>query len=210
MPDDLIGMFETVESTATQLPVVRAKRLQLVRSAPVAERPNERKLGGYSFTSVSRPTSPKPSQRVLPERPRLVVIWMTPFDAAVPYKAAAAGPFTTSMVSISSGLMSLIRDGNWPPTSIGEDSGVLSSRTPSTMISGSLEREMELEPRMRTRVPAPLSPADVCTTTPGARELSASEKVLTAAVVICDASIMAVDAPFSRRRSVWPVAVTTT
>src|SRR5829696_3758177 len=213
MPDDLIGMFEMVESTATQddaVPDVRENRLQLVRSTPASVWPYERKLGGYSFTSVSRPTSPKPSQRVLPARPRLVVIWMTPFDAAVPYSAAAAGPFTTSMLSISSGLMSLIRDGNWPPTSIGEDSGVLSSRTPSTMISGSLEREMELEPRMRTRVPAPLSPADVCTTTPGARELSASEKVLTAAVVICDASIMAVDAPFSRRRSVWPVAVTTT
>ena len=105
------------------------------------------------------------------------------------------------MLSISSGLMSFSREGNCPPTSIADDSGVLSSRTPSTMISGSFDSEIELEPRMRMRVPAPLSPADVCTTTPGARELSASEKVLTAAVVICDASIVAVDAPLSRRRS---------
>ncbi len=106
--------------------------------------------------------------------------------------------------------MSLSRDGNWPPTSIGDDSAVLSSRTPSTMMSGSLESEIEFEPRMRTRAPAPLSPDDVCTMTPGAREPSASAKVLTAAVVICDASIIAVDAPLSRRRSLCPVAVTTT
>ena len=78
------------------------------------------------------------------------------------------------------------------------------------MSSGSFDSEMELEPRMRTRVPAPLSPAEVCTTTPGARELSASEKVLTAAVVICVASMVAVEAPLSRRRSLCPVAVTTT
>ena len=139
---------------------------------------------------MSVPVSPNASHRVLPARPFFVVTWSTPFDAAVPYSAAAAGPLMISMLSMSSGLMSLMRDGNWPPTSIGDDSGVLSSRTPSTMSSGSLESEMEFEPRMRTRVPAPLSPADVCTTTPGARELSASEKVLTAAVLICDASIV--------------------
>ena len=34
MPDDLIGMLEIVESTPTQLPIVRANRLQFVRSAP--------------------------------------------------------------------------------------------------------------------------------------------------------------------------------
>ena len=160
--------------------------------------------------SVSVPVSPNVSQRVLPARPFFVVTWSTPFAAAVPYSAAAAGPLMTSMLSMSSGLRSLMRDGNCPPTSIGEDSGVLSSRTPSTMSSGSLESEIEFEPRMRTRVPAPLSPAEDSTTTPGARELNASEKVLTAAVVTCDASIVEVDAPLSRRRSLCPVAVTTT
>src|SRR5437868_703298 len=119
MPEDSIGMLEIVESTATQLPTVRANRLQLVRSTPLAE---------------------------------------------------------------------------CPPTATGGDSGVLSSRTPSTRGSGSLESEIEFEPRMRTRVPAPLSPEEDSTTTPGARELSASEKVLTAAVVICDASMLEVDA----------------
>ena len=39
-------MFEIVESTTEQLPVVRANRLQLVRSAPVDERPYERRLAG--------------------------------------------------------------------------------------------------------------------------------------------------------------------
>jgi hypothetical protein len=36
---------------------------------------------------------------------------MTPLEAAVPYSAAAAGPFTISILSISSGLMSFMREG---------------------------------------------------------------------------------------------------
>ena len=51
------------------------------------------------------------SSRGRPAFPFLVVIWMTPFDASVPYSVAAAGPFTTSIDSMSSGLMSLSRDG---------------------------------------------------------------------------------------------------
>ena len=42
IPDDSIGMLEIVESTAAQLPVVRANRLQLVRRAPVDDLPYER------------------------------------------------------------------------------------------------------------------------------------------------------------------------
>jgi hypothetical protein len=38
------------------------------------------------------------------------VIWITPFAAAVPYIAAAAGPFRISMLSISSGFRSFIRE----------------------------------------------------------------------------------------------------
>ena len=41
-----------------------------------------------------------------PATPRRVKIWMTPAAASVPYRVAAAAPFTTSMRSMSSGLMS--------------------------------------------------------------------------------------------------------
>ena len=97
--------------------------------------------------------------------------------------------------------MSLNRDGNCPPTSIGEDCEVLSTRTPSMIRSGSFDREIELEPRMRMREPEPVSPDAVCTTTPGARELSTSEKVLTVAMLTVPLSMDAVDTPLSRRRS---------
>jgi hypothetical protein len=40
---------------------------------------------------------------------------MTPFAACVPYNVAADGPFTISMLSISSGSMSFRNDGR-PPT----------------------------------------------------------------------------------------------
>jgi len=46
IPADLIGMFEIVESTATQLPSVRANRLQFVRSAPASLWPYERRFAG--------------------------------------------------------------------------------------------------------------------------------------------------------------------
>ncbi|MPM55605.1 hypothetical protein SDC9_102402 [bioreactor metagenome] len=39
-------------------------------------------------------------------RPVFVVIKMTPFPALEPYKAAADAPFSTDMLSISSGLIS--------------------------------------------------------------------------------------------------------
>ena len=45
-----------------------------------------------------------------PSRPRLVKIWMTPPDASVPYSVVAAGPFTTSMRSMSDAAMSFSGD----------------------------------------------------------------------------------------------------
>ena len=42
-------------------------------------------------------------------------IWITPADASAPYRVAAAGPFTISMDSMSSGLMSLSRLPCCPP-----------------------------------------------------------------------------------------------
>ena len=44
-----------------------------------------------------------------PALPFFVMIWITPAEASAPYSVAAAGPFTTSMLSISSGLRSLKR-----------------------------------------------------------------------------------------------------
>ena len=41
-----------------------------------------------------------------PSTPRLVMIWMTPLAASVPYKVAAAGPLMISMLSMSLGSMS--------------------------------------------------------------------------------------------------------
>src|SRR6202171_2571484 len=108
------------------------------------------------------PPSTKVVQRGLPERPCLVVICITPFAAAVPYCAAAAGPLRTSYVSTSSGLISLNRDGTCPPTPIVVDAVValfpmeLLKRMPSTTISGSFVREIEVAPRILIRDPAPV------------------------------------------------------
>ena len=48
-------------------------------------------------------------------RPRFVNTWMTPADASEPKSVAAAGPFRTSMRSISSGLRSERRSSPAPP-----------------------------------------------------------------------------------------------
>src|SRR5436190_14695004 len=57
----------------------------------------------YGFRSCTLPDSVNHDQRVVPARPRRVVITMTPFEASVPYSVAADGPFTISTFSISSG-----------------------------------------------------------------------------------------------------------
>jgi hypothetical protein len=72
------------------------------------------------------------SQRGAPARPCLVVMTITPFAASVPYRVAADGPLTTSMLSISSGLMSPTRLGlaSPVPTPVFDDELM---RTPSMM-----------------------------------------------------------------------------
>ena len=102
-----------------------------------------------------------------PARPLRVVITSTPFAAAVPYSAEAAGPFRTSTFSISSGFMSVRRLAVWPPTAI--DELPLSARTPSMMTSGALLSDTEAEPRMRMRAPVPEVPLDCSTDTPEVR-----------------------------------------
>ena len=79
------------------------------------------------------PPSPNTVQRAAPARPFFVVMTMTPFAASVPYSVAADGPFTISSVSISSGLMSLMRLGDVPPTPICADAELLVIRIPSMM-----------------------------------------------------------------------------
>ena len=88
-----------------------------------------------------------------------------------------------------------------------DDCEELSARMPSMIRSGSFEREMEFDPRMRMREPAPVSPAACCTTTPATRELSASDSVLIAALGMAELSIVAVGAPLARLSWVSPVAV---
>src|SRR5262245_49421418 len=53
-------------------------------------------------------------QRADPVEPFLVKIWITPFEASVPYSVAAAAPFSTSMRSMDDGSMSSRRDGAPP------------------------------------------------------------------------------------------------
>jgi hypothetical protein len=118
-----------------------------------------------------------------------------------------------SMFSMSSGLMSLNREGSAPPTSSELTSAPVEAvlrRTPSTMTSGSLLSETEFEPRMRMREPVPVEPPEDCTVTPEARDERSSEKFVTAARGTLSSVIVVEEFPCSRRRCVSPVAVTTT
>src|SRR2546425_8535240 len=102
-----------------------------------------------------RPCSAYTFQRVAPGLPRFVLMMITPVEAAVPYSAAADGPLTTSIDSISSGLMSLIRLGFVPPIPMLDELLALVMRTPSMMYRGSLLRDRLLLPRIRTHAPPP-------------------------------------------------------
>src|SRR2546425_413346 len=96
--------------------------------------------------------------RALPGAPCLVVIRTTPLAASVPYSADAAGPFTTSIDSKSSGFRSLIRLGGAQPTSQTPDERFwLVMRIPSRTYTGSLVSDRLLVPRMRTRDGAPVT-----------------------------------------------------
>src|SRR5206468_1152484 len=106
--------------------------------------------------------------------PDFVVIRITPFAASVPYSVEADGPFSTSMDSISSGLMSLKRDGTcWFPAKASDWASVL-TRIPSTYTRGSFDNEGLEEPRIRIRLPPTLLPLPTFTNTPGARAFRSS------------------------------------
>ena len=70
-----------------------------------------------------------------PVTPRLVKIWITPAEASVPNRVAAAAPFSTSIRSMLFGLRSLSRleaTAAFPVVGERKLSIRLSTRTPST------------------------------------------------------------------------------
>jgi hypothetical protein len=101
------------------------------------------------------------------------MMWITPLDASVPYSVAAAGPLMISMLSMSSGLKSLIREITLElnACTLGPVDCALSARTPSTTRSGWFASEKLLEPRIRICDPEPTMPVPGVMTTPGARAL---------------------------------------
>src|SRR5205809_4391807 len=103
------------------------------------------------------PCSANTFQRAVPGWPCLVLIPPTPFAASVPYNADAAGPFTISIDSKSSGLRSLMRLGGEHPTSqIPDDRFWLVTRIPSTKYTGSFVNARLFVPRIRTREGEPV------------------------------------------------------
>src|SRR6476619_19641 len=93
------------------------------------------------------PPSAYTFQRPVPARPFLVVMTMTPFAASVPYSVAADGPFTISMFSMSSGLMSPKRLKFAPPLPNAVDPLLALMRLPSITKIGSFDKLMLLTPR---------------------------------------------------------------
>src|SRR5687768_12903035 len=100
-----------------------------------------------------------------PTRPRLVMIWITPVEASAPYNVAAAGPFTSSMDSMSSGSMSCRRSYICPPVKNTAPPPV-ATRTPSTYSSGSLLSEIDDTPRTRIWLEVPDDPDALSIETP--------------------------------------------
>jgi len=142
---------------------------------------------------------------------------MTPADASAPYRVAAAGPLTISMLSMSSGLRSFKTLGACPdvalplPLTLKSARNPPSMRTPSTNTSGWLESEMEAAPRMRSRVALPVVPDPSVSVTPGTRASSSCVTLVIGAWrVSVDASTLATTAACARRSWLPAVPVTTT
>ena len=67
-----------------QAPASWLSSVQKIVRRPLGVRPTLPKFAGNAVTSRRLPPSAYTFQRVLPARPRRVVIWTTPFAAAVP------------------------------------------------------------------------------------------------------------------------------
>ena len=141
-------------------------------------------------------------------------IWITPAEASVPYRVAAAAPLRISMWSIASGLMSSSRDGVPPPpapSQLGSPNPPLRfTRTPSTYTTGSFACVRLAEPRIRICAPSPARPPVGSTDTAGSRAASCSETFETGALRNVDASIVETVFPSLRFSVSAPAPVTTT
>ena len=129
------------------------------------------------------------------------MIWITPAAASVPYSVAAAGPLMISRLSMSSGLKSFQREIDCEPNPcvVGPDACVLSTRTPSTKMSGLLLSDSDDAPRTRMREPVPTCPELATTLTPEARPLSRSCRLFTGCVAtISDAFTVVTALPMAR------------
>ena len=86
----------------------------------------------------------------------------------------------------------------------------LSTRTPSTMTSGSLESDSELAPRMRIDGDAPVLPFPWMICTPGVRACSSSVTFVTGEVATTESAFTVLMTLPTSRRDCSPVAVVTT
>ena len=141
----------------------------------------------------------------------------------MPYKAAASGPFSTTMLSMSSGLMSaarlvksrprLLNAVNEPGASEASDevlSVLLSIGRPSMIMSGWLLPLIELTPRMVIDDEAPGTPDVLVTSTPATRPCSPLMKFSRPVCATSAPETVCCDVPRFRWVVVWPRAVTTT
>ena len=150
---------------------------------------------------------------VLPAEPFFVMMLMTPRAASVPYSVAAAGPFSTSTLSISLGSKSLRRD-TTPELNACTKIPLpvaLFTRMPSTYTSGWLESENVPMPRMRMLAPEPTIPVPGSTTTTGVRPFRRASTDGRAVFAVTSATLtVATEVPRERSCSPPAVPVTTT
>ena len=169
-----------------------------------------------NFCRLLTPPLKRTCHLAAPPAPRLVKIWMTPAAASVPYSVAAAAPFTISIRSISSGLMSLSGlELEFAPRCVvpvkmplrGYSS--LRVRTPSMKMSGWLVSDTEVVPRRRMADPLPALPTPPPTVTPAKRPESKLDTLVgtsgTSAIFTWPMEL-----PTSRFRADPPVPVMTT
>src|SRR5690606_24085849 len=78
-------------------------------SSPSAVRPQRTSARDSGSQSQFWPMRMDTSNAGAPVAPRFVMIWITPFDASVPYSVAAAGPLITSLLEMSFGYWALSR-----------------------------------------------------------------------------------------------------
>src|ERR1051325_2978294 len=162
------------------------------------------------------------STLVAPGLPRLVVMTIAPLAASMPYRAEASGPFSTVSVSMSSGFRSAARLVKstprllsavlelWSDASTPVFIVLLSSGSPSTIISGWLLPLMELTPRITIDAEAPGTPDVLVTSTPAIRPCSALTKFSRCVCAISGPRTVCCDQPRARCSVVCPRAVTTT